>query len=117
MVYEPIHRFHLETPADVLGPLLPALARLHAVPQPTTVRSSSCTIEGDIAAAHVHALRQQLPALTRREGVLECAFDRYQPVSGRSPTRPRYDNNPLNREEYLLRIAGRASPPEGAASG
>ena len=33
VVYEPIHRFHLEAPADVLGPLLPALARLRAVPQ------------------------------------------------------------------------------------
>ena len=31
-VYEPIHRFLLEAPADVLGPLLPALARLRAAP-------------------------------------------------------------------------------------
>jgi ribosomal protection tetracycline resistance protein len=106
-VYEPIHRFHLEAPADVLGPLLPALARLHAAPQAPAIRGSSCTIQGDIAAAHVHALRQQLPALTRGEGVLECAFDRHQPVRGTIPTRPRSDHNPLNREEYLLRVARR----------
>jgi len=105
IVYEPIDRFHLEAPANVLGPLLPALARLHAVPQAPAIRGSSCTIEGDIAAARVHELRQQLPALTRGEGVLECAFDRYQAVNGTIPTRPRSDHNPLNREEYLLRVA------------
>ena len=47
---------------------------------------------------------QQLPALTRGEGVLECAFDRYQPVRGAVPDRPRTDHNPLNRKEYLLHV-------------
>ena len=104
MVYEPIHRFRLEAPADVVGPLLPALARLGAVPELPVIRGSSCTIEGDVAATHVHGLRLELPALTRGEGVLESAFDRYQAVNGRVPTRPRSDNNPLNREEYLRRV-------------
>ena len=107
-VYEPIHRFHLEAPADVLGPLLPALARLHAVPEIPEVRGSSCTIAGDIPAARVHALRLELPALTRGEGVLESAFDRYQAVNGTIPTRPRTDHNPLDRKEYLLRVTRRA---------
>jgi ribosomal protection tetracycline resistance protein len=106
-VYEPIHRFRLDAPADVVGPLLPALARLRAVAGRPDVRGSSCTIEGDIAAAHVHELRLQLPALTKGEGVLECVFDRYEPVTGTVPTRARSDHNPLNREEYLLRVAGR----------
>jgi ribosomal protection tetracycline resistance protein len=104
VVCEPIHRFRLEAPADVLGPLLAALARLHAVPEPPVLRGSSCTVEGEIPAAHVHALRLELPALTRGEGVLEVAFDRYRPANGRTPTRPRSDNNPLNREEYLRRV-------------
>jgi ribosomal protection tetracycline resistance protein len=110
-VYEPIHRFHLEVPADTLGPLLPVLARLHAVPQTPAMRGLSCTLEGDIPAARVHELRQRLPALTRGEGVLECSFDRYQPVSGTMPTRPRSDHNPLNREAYLLRVARRLAGP------
>jgi ribosomal protection tetracycline resistance protein len=109
IVSEPIHRFRLETPADTLGTLLPTLARLCAVPQTPSVRGSSCTLEGDIPAARVHELRQQLSALTRGEGVLECAFDRYQPVDGSIPTRPRWDRNPLDREEYLLRVAGRTA--------
>ena len=106
-VCEPIHRFQLEVPPDTLGPLMPALARLRAVPQAPTVGASLCTLEGDIPATSVHALRLELPRLSRGEGVLESAFDRYQPVSGAPPTRPRSDLNPLNREEYLLHRTGR----------
>ena len=69
------------------------------------------TLEGDIPAARVHELRQQLPVLTHGEGVVECAFDRYAPVSGEIPGRLRTDDNPLDRDTYLLRVtrpAGRA---------
>jgi ribosomal protection tetracycline resistance protein len=106
-VHEPVHRFHLEIPTDTLGPMLPVLARLQAVPRTSTMRASSCTVEGEIPAVRVHALQQQLPALTRGEGVLESAFDSYQPVRGTIPARPRSDHNPLNRKEYLLHVARR----------
>jgi ribosomal protection tetracycline resistance protein len=69
------------------------------------MRGSLCLLEGEIPAARVHALQQQLPALTRGEGVLESAFERYQPVRGAIPARPRTDRNPLNRKEYLLHAA------------
>ena len=55
----------------------------------------------------MHALRQQIPSLTRGEGVLESAFDHYQPVKGPVPSRPRTDDNPLDREEYLHRVTRR----------
>jgi ribosomal protection tetracycline resistance protein len=55
----------------------------------------------------VHELQQQLPALTRGEGVLESSFDSYQPVRGTIPTRPRTDHNPLDRKEYLLHVLRR----------
>jgi len=106
-VYEPMHRFHLDVPADTFGPVLPVLARLRAVPQTPAMRGSSYMLEGEIPAARVHELQQQLPALTRGEGVLECAFDHYQPVRGMIPTRPRTDHNPLNRKEYLLHVVRR----------
>jgi ribosomal protection tetracycline resistance protein len=109
VVCEPIHRFQLEAPADTLGPLLSALARLRANAHVPATRGSWCTVEGDMPAAHVHELRRRLPALTRGEGVLDCTFERYEPVSGTRPTRPRWDDNPLNRDEYLLRVARRAS--------
>jgi ribosomal protection tetracycline resistance protein len=113
-VYEPVHRFRLEAPTGALGPLLPALARLQGVPEPPLLRGSSCTIEGAIPAARVHELRRRLPGLTRGEGVLECAFDGYRAVTGPVPARPRSDHNPLDREEYLLRLARRLGARDDA---
>jgi ribosomal protection tetracycline resistance protein len=108
-VYEPMHRFHLEIPTDTFGTTMPVLAQLSAVPQTQEMRGSSYVLEGEVPAARVHELQQQLPALTRGEGVLETDFevDRYQRVSGESPTRPRTDHHPLNRKEYMLHLARR----------
>ncbi|MFI7125181.1 GTP-binding protein [Nonomuraea sp. NPDC050153] len=107
-VLEPAHRFRLELPADTLGSVLPALARLGAVPRTRTPGpAGEVEVEGEIPAASVHELEQRLPGLTRGEGVLECAFDRYQPVRGQVPERPRTDHNPLNRREYLLHVVRR----------
>ncbi|MGW7402701.1 GTP-binding protein [Streptomyces sp. NPDC054833] len=109
-VYEPMHRFRLEAPADTLGGLLPVLARLGAVPQTTGTHGSSCVLEGSVPAARVHGLGQRLPGLTRGEGELESAFDHYAPVTrGTVPERPRTDHNPLNRKEYLLNVTHRVS--------
>jgi ribosomal protection tetracycline resistance protein len=107
VVCEPIHRFRLEVPADMFGATVSALARLLAVPETQETRGSSYLLEGEIPASRIHELRRQLPALTRGEGVLESDFDSYQPVRGEIPARPRTDHNPLDREEYLLRLARR----------
>ncbi|MEQ4203759.1 translation factor GTPase family protein [Actinopolymorpha sp. B9G3] len=104
VVCEPVHRFHLDMPADTLGAILPVLARLRAVPDTPTIHGVSGTLEGEIPAAQVHEFQQQVPGLTRGEGVLESFFDHHRPVSGAPPTRPRTDNNPLNRKEYLLHV-------------
>jgi ribosomal protection tetracycline resistance protein len=105
-VCEPVHAFRLELPPDTLPAVLPALTRLGAVPLATGEHA----VEGEIPAARVHAAQQQLPALTRGEGLLETAFDRYEPVRGPAPTRPPTGNNPLDRKEYLLRVARRTAP-------
>ncbi|MEO3884198.1 translation factor GTPase family protein [Nonomuraea sp. B5E05] len=103
MVEEPMQSFRIDLPADTAGQVLPVLARLGAVPR----AQFPGMLAGDIPVAGVHALEQQLPGLTRGEGVLECDFDRYQPVRGPVPERPRTDHNPLNRKEYLLRVVRR----------
>jgi ribosomal protection tetracycline resistance protein len=115
VVCEPIERFRLDAPADTLGALLPALARLGGVPEVPVADGSSYTVRGDIPAAQVNELRRRLPALTRGEGVLEVAFDRYEPVRGRPPDRPRTDDNPLDRKQYLLRV-NRLRAPAGVRS-
>ncbi|MEU3462806.1 translation factor GTPase family protein [Streptomyces sp. NPDC006733] len=107
-VYEPMHRFALEIPADLFGLVLPVLARLGAVPYDSAARGASYGVEGTLPAASVHTLERQLPSLTRGEGVLECAFDHYRPVRGTIPVRPRSDHDPLHRREYLTRVARRA---------
>ena len=114
---EPVHRVRLETPADTLNVLLPVLARLHAVPEVSATRDSWCVLGGDIPAARVHELRQQIPSLTRGEGVLESAFDHYEPVRGPAPARPRTDDNPLNRAEYLHRVTRRGAWDTGGRPG
>ncbi|MFG2586869.1 GTP-binding protein [Streptomyces sp. NPDC048438] len=106
-VYEPMHRFRAELPADALGPLVPVLARLRAVPGPPETQDGVCTVEGVIPAARVHELQQLLPGMTRGEGVLESAFEDYRPVDGPVTRRPRTDRDPLNRKEYLLRTLRR----------
>ncbi len=111
-VYEPIHAFRIELPADTLAAVLPALGQLRAVPLATTTRGAVCVVDGEVPAARVHELQQLLPALTRGEGVLDSAFERYEPVRGPAPSRPRTDHNPVDRKEYLLRVVRRT----GAAS-
>jgi ribosomal protection tetracycline resistance protein len=109
VVCEPIHHFRLDAPAGTLAQLLPALNRLRAVPHTQVTGETAATLEGDIPAARVHELRQQLPPLTGGDGVVECTFDRYEPVSGTPPSRPRTGNNPLDRVEYLQRVTRRAN--------
>ncbi len=107
VVCEPINRFRLEIPTDTFGATASALSRLRAVPQTQEMRGSSYTLQGVIPAALIHELQQHLPGMTRGEGVLEYEFDSYRPVRGKVPTRPRTDNNPLNRKEYLLHVSRR----------
>jgi ribosomal protection tetracycline resistance protein len=106
-VYEPMHRFRLEVPADMAATLPRVLASLRAVPRASLAEGTSYVVTGDIPAAMVHELERQLPALTRGEGVLESAFEHYQHVRGAVPAQPRTDHNPLDRKEYLLHVMRR----------
>jgi ribosomal protection tetracycline resistance protein len=113
-VYEPVHRFELDVPADTVGALLPLLARLGAVPGAPVVRGSACVVDGEIPAASVHELERRLAGLTRGEGALEYAFAGYRRVSGAIPARERWDHNPLDRKAYLLRLVRRVVGQEQA---
>lgn len=106
-VCEPVHRFTLDAPAETLGAVLRCLAKLGAVPEGPTMNGSWFSLGGTIRGAAVHRLQHQLRGLTHGEGVLEVRFDRYAAVVGTTPVRPRSDNNPLNRKEYLLHVLRR----------
>lgn len=87
VVLEPIHRFALELPSELLPVIYPVLASRRAVPGTPLIGASQVRIDGDIPAAEIHTLEQQLPGLTRGEGSLEAQFDHYRPVVGPPPYR------------------------------
>ncbi|MFE7406562.1 GTP-binding protein [Isoptericola sp. NPDC057559] len=107
-VLEPLHTLTLDAPADTLAAVLPLLAREDAVPLSTVTRGRRVVVEGEVPAAHLHRLHQQLPGATRGEGVLESRFARYRPVRGEVPRRRRRDGDPLHREEYLRSVGRQA---------
>jgi ribosomal protection tetracycline resistance protein len=81
-VWEPVHAFSLEAPADTVGALFGMLGRLGAIAEGPELHGWSATLTGSIPAARVHELRLALPGLTRGEGVLESSFARYEPARG-----------------------------------
>lgn len=105
----PVHEFSLEVPENLLSVVWQVLSQLDAVPGAPVLQDGAFVLAGEIPASKVHVLQQRLPTLTQGEGVLETRFGHYEPVRDPAPTRPRTDHNPLNRKEYLLRLAGRIS--------
>ncbi|MDT7803296.1 MAG: ribosomal protection tetracycline resistance protein, partial [Actinomycetota bacterium] len=106
-VYEPAHRFELEIPANAVSAVLLKLAELRAMPGEPAMGPASCTLHWTIPAGHVDGFTQALPALTGGEGVFLSDFDDYRPYPGKPPVRPRTGENPLDRKEYLARVARR----------
>jgi ribosomal protection tetracycline resistance protein len=89
VVCEPTVRISLEAPTKTLGALLPALVRLGAAVETSSVHGEFAVVETILSAARTHHLQRQLPGLTGGEGVLESTFAGYRPVSGDQPTRRR----------------------------
>jgi ribosomal protection tetracycline resistance protein len=105
---EPILRVSLDLPTATIGAVVPALARLGAAFATRSMQSELSVIETVMPAARAQDLHRQLPGLTGGEGVLDSTFAGYQPVIGLQPTRRRTTPNPLNLDEYLMHLPGRA---------
>ena len=85
-VYEPMHRFQLELPADTLGSVLPVLGRLRAVPQtPEIDGARRAVLEGEIPAAQVHALSSSC----RRSPAARACWSPPSTATSRSAARSR----------------------------
>jgi ribosomal protection tetracycline resistance protein len=110
VVCEPVVRADVEVPTETIGAVVPALARLGAVVETSSVRGELSVVETLLPAARVNDLQRRLPGLTGGEGVLEATFAGYQPVNGEQPARTRTTPNPLNLAEYVLSLSGRALP-------
>ena len=108
-VYEPVHRFHLEAPADTAGAVLPALARLGAVPgapltQGPLMHRGRRHPGRPGARAGAAAARPDAAARACSKPRSTATGWPASPV----PVRARSDHNPLHREEYLLHVTRRA---------
>jgi ribosomal protection tetracycline resistance protein len=111
VVCEPMIRVGMEIPADAVGSVLVAVARLGGVVATPSLRGDLATLETVLPAARAQVLQRQLPGLTGGEGVADTSFGGYRPVGIRAPARRRTMADPLNHDEYMLQLAGRAAHP------
>jgi ribosomal protection tetracycline resistance protein len=87
VVCEPMMRATVEIPAVTTGAVVPALARLGAGVETSSLRGALSIVEAIVPAARVNDLQRRLPGLTHGEGILESTFAGYQPVLGEQPAR------------------------------
>ncbi|MFE3459066.1 GTP-binding protein [Nocardiopsis aegyptia] len=104
-VFEPVHGFELEVPADVLGGVTARLNALGARVRDTAETAEGWLLRGEVAARSVDAFRTELPGLSRGEGVWWTFPEGERPVTGPVPRRARTDGNPLDYDEYLVHRA------------
>ena len=109
VVCEPMIRVGLEIPAEAVSSVLAAAARLGGVPEAPSPHGDLATLEILLPAARAQDLQRQLPGRTGGEGVAETSFGGYRPVTGPRPARRRTTADPLNRDEYMLHLAGRSA--------
>jgi ribosomal protection tetracycline resistance protein len=105
VVCEPIVRVSVESPAETIGGLLAALARLGATVETPSLAGKLAVIEAVLSAELSHELQRELPGLTGGEGVLDSSFAGYRPVGGDPPIRRRTTADPLKLGEYMMQFA------------
>ena len=87
VVCEPMAQVRVELPADAIGAVTAALARLGAAVESPSLRRRLATIDAELAASQAQELQRRLPGLTSGEGVVDASFAGYRPVSGEQPVR------------------------------
>ena len=87
VVCEPTAYVVLEIPADTIGAVIAAVARLGGAVETPSLRGDLAVVETVLPEGRARDLQRQLSGLTRGEGVLESAFAGYEPVIGEQPRR------------------------------
>ncbi|MGC8487693.1 MAG: GTP-binding protein [Clostridia bacterium] len=101
-VLEPYHRFSLDVPEDTAGAVLGLVVRRHGTADTVETAAGRTRLAGLIPVAEIVGLKRELPGKSRGEGVMTTDFDRFQPVRGEPPVRPRTGPDPGNPEAYLM---------------
>ncbi|HEY2694668.1 MAG TPA: translation factor GTPase family protein [Pseudonocardiaceae bacterium] len=103
-VHEPVDEFELDIPVSALSSVLVLLGEARARLREPELDGESYRLRGELPAGRVPDVQRALPGLTGGEAAFAARPSGFQPVSGPPPTRERSDSNPLNRDEYLLRV-------------
>jgi ribosomal protection tetracycline resistance protein len=77
----------VESPSETTRELLEAVTRLGGAVEETRARERFSTIEARMPSDRLRVLQTKLAGLSGGEGSLESAFDGYQPMQGRAPSR------------------------------
>ena len=104
VVHEPVVSFELDIPVVALSPVLVLLGESRARLREPELAGESYRLRGELPAGRVPDVERALPGLTGGEAAFVARPSGYQPVIGPPPTRERSDGNPLDRDEYLLRV-------------
>ena len=80
VVCEPMIRVSLEIPAETVGSVLAAVARLGGTAGTSALPADLAVLETLLPAVRAQDLQRQLPGLTSGEGVAETSFGGYRPV-------------------------------------
>ena len=80
VICEPMEQVTVELPADAIGAVMAALARLGAGVDTPALQGKLATIDALLPAARAQDLQKQLPGLTGGEGAADSRFAGYRPV-------------------------------------
>jgi ribosomal protection tetracycline resistance protein len=104
VVHEPVESFELDIPVGALSAVLVSLGAARARLREPELVGESYRLRGELPAGRVPDVERALPRLTGGEAAFATRPSGFQPVSGPPPTRERSDGNPLDRDEYVLRV-------------
>lgn len=100
-VCEPVERFDLEVPVDVLGAVVALVGTLGGHVEESSGGEGAVRLGGLLASARLPELVRALPDLAGGEAILTHRLHSYVPVRGRPPTRRRHGVDPRDRERWF----------------
>ena len=107
-VYEPLNDFELDIPNEILGKVLQIISHAEGKLVTSPILENGFThLRGLIPVRKTNELERSLPDLTQGKSIFTTKPAGYQKSVGTTPTNPRTDNNPLNKNEYLRRTLKR----------
>ncbi|MEI2730427.1 MAG: translation factor GTPase family protein [Dermatophilaceae bacterium] len=100
-VCEPVERFDIEVPLDVLGGVVALLGPLGGLVESSTVAGDVVCLAGRIPSARIPEVVRALPDLAAGEAVLTHRHDSYAAMTDRPTVRQRHGPDPLDRESWF----------------